>query len=292
MSLLRQFQRYPLPDLATYRRFVVDGQHVGWVKPVLARRLMTFADRFIGDDRQLTFHAALDGPTARSDAMASTLAVLREEGLVPGWRNELFPVNTGFGKPPLLVIERSAAPLFGIMAYGVNLNGFVGRGWEMKVWVARRAASKAVDPNMLDHIVGGGQPLGLTARENLIKECEEEAGIAELLASRAVPVGIVSLMFEAPHGLRIDIQFNFDLELPADFVPENADGEVAGFELIPVSELLHRLRSEESFMYDSAIVQIDFLIRHGFVGPEDPEFLQLVAGLRPSLPYDYLRATS
>jgi 8-oxo-dGTP pyrophosphatase MutT (NUDIX family) len=290
MSLLRQFRRHPAPNLRIYQRFTVAGRQVGWVKPDFARRLMAWPDRFVLDGADLAMHPNLANDEARSDAMAATLSTLREEGLVPGWRNEFYPVNTHFGELPLFVMERAAVPLFGVLAYGVNLNGFVGRGWGMKVWVARRAVTKAVDPNMLDHIVGGGQPLGLSPVENLIKECEEEAGIPAFLAADAVSVGIVTLMFEAVQGLRVDMQFNFDLELPADFEPQNRDGEVAGFELVPVSELIHRLRSEDSFMYDSAVVQIDFLIRHGFIGPEDPDYLSLTAGLRPSLPCYSLQA--
>lgn len=285
MSLMRQFQRYPAPDLSAARRFMVAGRHVGWVKPAIAEKLLAH-DGFVADAGTITMHPRLATPEARSEAMASLLAQWRAAGLVPGWRNELFPVNTGFGEKPLLTLERAAAPLFGILAYGVNVNGFVGRGWGMRVWVARRAETKAVDPGMLDLIVGGGQPHGLSVTENLVKECWEEAGIPAGLAATALPVGVVTLAFEAPHGLRIDLQFNFDLELPESFTPVNQDGEVAGFELIPVSELMHRLRSEDSFMYDSAVVNIDFLLRHGFIGPEDPSYLALIAAVRPALPYD------
>jgi hypothetical protein len=34
-----------------------------------------------------------------------------------------------------------------------------------------------------------------------------------------------------------------------------------------------------------ALVQLDFLIRHGFIGPEDPEFLDLIANLRQPIPW-------
>jgi 8-oxo-dGTP pyrophosphatase MutT (NUDIX family) len=292
MSLLRQFRRHAYPDFAGYRRFVVAGRHVGWVKPALADRLMAKKDVFVGDAHALCLHPNLSSAAARSAAMAEMLAALRAENLVPGWRDELYPVGTDFNEAPLLTLERAAAPLFGILAYGLNVNGFVGRGWGMKVWIARRAATKAVDPNMQDLMVGGGQPFGLSLADNLVKECWEEAGIAAPLAEQATPVGIVTLVFESSHGLRIDQQFNFDLELPESFTPQNQDGEVAGFELVPVSELLHRLRSTDDFMFDSAIVNIDFLIRHGFIGPEDPDYLALVAGLRPALPYDMLQVAA
>ncbi|WP_303979084.1 DUF4743 domain-containing protein [Dongia mobilis] len=292
MSLLRQYQRYPAPDLACYRKFVVAGRHVGWIKPALAAELAVRRDAFLSDERALIMNPALTDATVRSEAMAKVLAELRADGRVPGWRDELYPVNNRFGETPLLVMERAAAPLFGIMAYGVNLNGFVGRVWEMKVWVARRSPTKSVDPNMLDLIVGGGQPLDLTPAENLLKECREEAGIPESIAERARPVGLVTLMIEAGEGLRVGQQFNFDLDLPESFRPVNQDGEVAGFELIPVSELIHRLRSSDEFMYDIALVLIDFLIRHGFVGPEDVDYLPLTAGLRRPIPFDGMAVAS
>jgi 8-oxo-dGTP pyrophosphatase MutT (NUDIX family) len=285
MSLLRQYRRYATPDLTRYRRFVVAGRHVGWVKPALAQEVAGRGDAFrlIGNDLEML--PTLADADQRSSAMASVLNDLRKQGRVPGWRNELYPVNQAFGETPLLVMERAAAPLFGVVAYGVNLNGFVGRGWEMKIWVARRSPTKSVDPNMLDLLVGGGQPLGLTPSENLLKECQEEAGISADLAAQAQPVSIVTLLIEAAEGLRVGQQFNFDLELPESFRPQNQDGEVAGFDLIPVSELIHRLRSADEFMYDIALVLIDFLIRHGFVGPEERDYLPLIAGLRPRIPF-------
>lgn len=285
MSLLRQYQRYATPDLSRYRRFVVAGHHVGWVKPALAKELAERNDIFRLAGGDLEMQPSLADAQQRSAAMASVLDDLRAQGRVPGWRNELYPVNRSFGETPLLVMERAAAPLFGVIAYGVNLNGFVGRGWEMKIWVARRSPNKSVDPNMLDLVVGGGQPLGLTPSENLLKECQEEAGIPAGLAEQAQPVGIVTLLIEAGEGLRVGQQFNFDLELPESFRPENQDGEVAGFELVAVSELIHRLRSADEFMYDIALVLIDFLIRHGFVGPEERDYLPLIAGLRRPIPF-------
>ncbi len=285
MSFLRQYRRYAAPDLDAYCRFEVAGRHVGWIKPDLARELAGDPGIFVLADRTLGFAPFLETAAARSDAMAKVLADLREKGRVPGWRNELYPVTQTFGEDPLLVMERAAAPLFGVLAYGVNLNGFIGRGWEMKVWVARRAATKSVDPNMLDLVVGGGQPLGLTPGENLLKECQEEAGIPLALAEQAVPVGLITLLIESGEGLRVGQQFNFDLELPESFRPQNQDGEVAGFELIPVSELMHRLRSADEFMFDISLVLIDFLIRHGFIGPEEPDYLPLIAGLRRPIPF-------
>ncbi len=56
--------------------------------------------------------------------------------------------------------------------------------------------------------------------ENVVKECEEEASIPPELAARAKPVGAVSYTSLQPAGLKRDVLFCFDLELPVDFVPQ------------------------------------------------------------------------
>ena len=43
---------------------------------------------------------------------------------------------------------------------------------------------------MLDHIVAGAIPYGVSVLENVIKECEEEASIDRALASSARPAGM------------------------------------------------------------------------------------------------------
>lgn len=48
-------------------------------------------------------------------------------------------------------------------------------------------------PSSKDHIVAGGQPHGLSLYENVIKECEEEAGIPQHLVEAGLrPVGAIS----------------------------------------------------------------------------------------------------
>lgn len=47
---------------------------------------------------------------------AEALSDLREAGLIPGWRNEQYPVLESFCKEPYMLIERAAAVPFGIKA--------------------------------------------------------------------------------------------------------------------------------------------------------------------------------
>ena len=64
------------------------------------------------------------------------------------------------------------------------------------------------------------QPHGLSPAANVVKECWEEAGIPRDLAARAVPVGAVSYEALVAEGIKRDVLFCYDLELPGDFVPE------------------------------------------------------------------------
>jgi hypothetical protein len=155
----------------------------------------------------------------------------------------------------------------------------------MKVWIAKRAESKPVDPGMMDLIVGGGQPMGISPWNNLMKECQEEAGMPRETAEQAKSVGIITLLAVIKGHMRVGLQFNYDLELPESFRPRNTDGEVEEFILVPVSALIDRLKSADDFSYDVAVVLIDFLVRHGFVGPTDTDFLELIAELRRPIPW-------
>ena len=56
--------------------------------------------------------------------------------------------------------------------------------------------------------------------------------------------------------------------------------------LVPISDVMARLRMKEDFMYDIALAKIDLLIRHGLIGPEEPDYLALLAGLRRPIAFD------
>jgi hypothetical protein len=111
---------------------------------------------------------ALLGSAAQHDALTAAatgvLSALRSQGMFSGWRDELYPVSSAFDVQPALLLERAAAPYFGIRAYGVHINGYVCKGDGRKLlWVARRSRSKPTWPGLLDHIVAGGQVRGQRA---------------------------------------------------------------------------------------------------------------------------------
>lgn len=280
MSFLDRIDACAAFDPSSYVPFMVDGGEVGLIGHALAGELGVFPDVFCNANDCVLLNARLRDFDGRTNAVNDVLLALRAQGRFPGWRDEYFPVSRSFSAAPVFNMERACVARFGIRAYGVHLNGYVRKGGDLFMWVAKRSMSKYASPGKLDQIVAGGQPAGLSLRDNLIKECGEEAGIPEDLAAKAVGVSAVSYCFERAEGLRRDIEFIYDLELPPDFVPENTDGEVDGFELWPIQEVSQSVRTTEDFKFNCSLVAIDFLIRHGYIEPDHPDYGALIHGLR------------
>jgi 8-oxo-dGTP pyrophosphatase MutT (NUDIX family) len=219
----------------------------------------------------------------RTRAVEAVLQELVGRGVLSRLRGELYAVAPRRG-PAELLVDREAASWFGVRAYGQHVNGVVRRHGRLHMWVGRRAADKHNFPRKLDHIAAGGLPHGIGLRENLAKECWEEAAIPESRVRLAHPVGAVSYCHETRSGLKPDTIYCYDLQLPAGFQPRCMDGEVESFELLPIEEVQALVRDTDEFKANCSLVIIDFLIRHGRLGPETEHYLELVQGLHPQLP--------
>jgi len=134
----------------------------------------------------------------------------------------------------------------------------------------------------------------MTIQQNIIKECEEEAGLAPELAAKCQPAGMISYYSELPRGLSPEIQFVFDLELPHDFAPKAVDGEVGAFYHLTVEEVgaFYHLTVEEvmqkmltpEYKPNCALVLLDFFARRGIIRPDThPHYLDIMVGMRTDL---------
>jgi isopentenyldiphosphate isomerase len=279
MAFVDRIRECNTHDPAKFRAFHVAGWRVGAVRLDRVARLASFRDVFTVDDDAVTLRPDLATPEQRSAAIARVVASLEAAGEVRGRRDEFYPVAMQFGTEPLLQIERAAVPFFGVRAYGVHMTGFVRGAAGMSIWVPRRARGRHNFPGMLDNTVAGGQPVGIGLRANLVKECGEEAGIPPELAVQARGVGAISYCVEHSDGLKPDMQFCFDLELPAEFTPRNTDGEVESFMLWPVERVMAIVRDTQEFKFNCNLVLIDFFLRHGLIDCDDPDYVALVEGL-------------
>jgi len=263
-----------------YRPLIVCGQALGRVDHAFADALAQYPGVFdVGNDA-VVLSDRLATANDRTEAVASLLEQLRAQGMFPGWRGEHYPVSESFYAPPLLTVERATVPRFGTMGYGVHLNGYVRKDDTLHMWIGKRSMQKQTGPGKLDQIVAGGQPVGLSVRDNLMKECAEEAGMPPALAEMAVPVGTVSYLTERAEGLRHDVLFNYDVELPEAFEPVPTDGEVDAFYLWPIDDVMARIRETDDFKFNAAVVIIDFAIRHGCLHPDAPDYIAVTEAIR------------
>nr|CAG4643973.1 EOG090X06MA [Lepidurus arcticus] len=288
LKLAHNFNCFYLNDKVRHcKPFFVAGTQVGLVPSPVVEAMKKSPRVFeIGSDGAVFLHPnlGLASYEERSKQVDAVLRQWREQKAfitLKGWRDECFEVRDGFADPPLLKMERAATCLFGLRQYGVDINGYTHHpSLGFCVWLQKRSVTKPTWPGALDNMVGGGLSVGHSIIETALKEAAEEASIPEdLLKDRLKSVGSVSFYFESERGLFPNTEFVFDLELPPEFEPCNADGEVESFELVPVKEVMERILYPE-FKTTSCAVTLDFLIRHGFINSENepnlPELVELL----------------
>ncbi len=315
-SILKRIAACNVPPVAKLVDFVLpedvtSSSPLGLVNPSIVKPILDSSDHFtINESNQLTFKPSAVTVGDRNAALAQASARLRDVGLIKAWRDELSPFTSSFTdlvrqhaageKYSGLSIERGAAALFSARGYGVHVNGYTtDEDGTLKLWVARRAEDKGVCPKMLDHIVAGGIPASHPLpSDNVVKECEEEAGIDPKLAKKAVPSGVVTYngldgwctegREDRPgvkeQGFKRDVLFVYDLELPSSFTPIVVDGEVDSFQLMDIEEVLATFEEgrsvQDSYKANCYLVVADFLIRKGYIMPEMEGYCEIVAGLR------------
>lgn len=277
-SLLRHVEACNRFDPAGFCDFAISGDPIGRIRLEAADHLV---DRKLA--RRTGNGVAIQGGgfLAVSKRLAEIAEALAGVGLMADLRGEMTPVLRHWGAPPFAEIDRAGLPGLGLPAYGVHVNGIVRTSSGLHLWVGRRAWDRLVTPGKFDHLVAGGIPTGLSADETLVKEAQEEAGLAAEIARRAQPVGLVSYRLTVPEGLRNDVLFVYDLKVPQGTIPANVDGEVERFELWPIARVIDTVRETDDFKFNVNLVLIDFFIRHGILNPDtEPDYAALAQGLR------------
>ena len=217
----------------------LEGHRIGWLRPELAARLGVWPRVFRSTPEKVVLLDAKD--------LAPVVEELAREGFIPGWRNERYRIADLFD------IERAAARPFGLTTRAVHVNGISSDG---KMWLARRANTKPIDPGLLDNLVGGGIATGLSVEQTLVKEAWEEAGIPNELARTATRGGTIRVLREVPEGVQSELIESYDLALPAGFQPKNQDGEVSEFMLLPLAQI-----EQQELTFEATLVARDFLSR-------------------------------
>ena len=274
------------PPRCRYRPLTVDGVAAGWIDDVRANRLAEFRDVFDVAADRVAFVAGIDDRASRTAAMARVARALADDGLLTAWRDERYEVAREFGAKPWFELERAAARYFGVLTRAAHVNGLVRRSdGGMAMWIARRSDTKAIDPGMLDNLVGGGIAVGQSVASTVTKEAFEEAGIDASVAARAIDAGRVHICRQQPDGFQRETIFVHDLWLPEDFVPACRDGEAVEHRLVALHDtalLIANSERPDVVTADASLVILDCLLRHGVIAADAPLRRPLEALCTPS----------
>lgn len=273
MSFLDHFNHAHNADLQSWTPWFQGDALLGYVQDNFKERGLSFG-LWQESEQGLVIPSLFEGEL--NQLFARFAKDTYEEGLLWSWVGEPFPVKASVTDPTRFVMERTLTAPLGCLTFGVHLNGYVRTRNGIELWVAKRSQHKPTFPGKLDNMVGGGQPAGLSLFENLLKECFEEAGISETQASQSIATGTISYRHTDGRGLKRDILYCYDLELPDSFVPVCQDGEVESFERLPIDVVLSMIETTDAFKYNCNLVIIDFAIRHGILtGDNTPDYAEL-----------------
>ena len=198
--------------------------------------------------QRLDWDAADWNAAARSVALQSALLELRAQGHVRGWRNELFSFSADACDVPLFQVERAGFYFLGMRSDAVHVNGFSADG---ALWVARRSASKTVDPGLLDNLCAGGVAAGEQLLSCVTRELYEEAGIQLQPAHQLCCTGTVVVGRVRDGGWHEERMHVYNLLLQVHERPVNRDGEVQEFRALDAQTLAHLVQAQ-AFTPDAA----------------------------------------
>jgi isopentenyldiphosphate isomerase len=247
-QLAKQIQQ--LPPVGS-RPLTVSGKVAGWIT---AKACVAVAG--IGGVRIEDEAVHITGPASSrrplNDVLAQVASTLKAAGCLRGWRDELLDV---FGEGRRLgVIERAAVRPLGLLTKAVHLNAWSGDG---RLWVARRALTKTTDPGLWDTLVGGLAGAGETLENTLLRESNEEAGLAPADMQRRSPLRIILRMHRRlPEGYQVEDALASDCILADDAVPANQDGEVSEIRLLDPESVWQMMEAGE-FTHEAELVILE-----------------------------------
>jgi len=234
----------------------IAGGRCGWLAPRAQAALTAFAT--VHGDGVALGQGLTPGPELNA-FLHQVAWTLRTAGCLSGWRDELLDVVGAVGESQTSVgaIERAAARPLGLLTHAVHLNASTPDG---RIWIARRAQSKAVDPGLWDTLAGGLVSHGETPDAALLRESLEEAGLsAAMLAGRSPLHNLGRIARRVPEGYLVQNVLACHAVLDADAQPVNHDGEVMAFRAVTQTELWDMICAR-AFTREATLVLLNDLL--------------------------------
>lgn len=194
-----------------------------------------------------------EGGEGATLALNRLAQVLRADGRCGPWRNEQLAVHNPTGQV-IATVERGAVRVLGIPTLAVHLVGVAPDG---RLWVQQRAADKAMFPNRWDTLMGGMVSAGDSPDTALARETWEEAGLRLQELADLRHGGMFELSQPSDEGdgcgyIQERIHW-YVATVPDGVLPDNQDGEVQGFALLPADQV-QDWAGQERFTPEAALV--------------------------------------
>ncbi|KAB8237523.1 thiamine pyrophosphokinase-related protein [Aspergillus alliaceus] len=290
--------------LKNYHTFKIQGIDgvLGYIPTTLVQSISWPEEYWTVDtaQRELRMTPRSNTLSSRNNIIEDAIRRIAEQGspeILKGWRNERFPVYGPDGTV-VVEIERSASAQFGIVTSGVQMLCFVeDEGGSIHLWIGKRSEKKQTYPGMLDCTAAGALSVGESPRSAMVLEATDEASLdTEMIEKHMRSVGHISYFHVKSSTstgnktlstalLLPETEYLYELKLDQHTVPRPKDSEVEDFRLWSVDQVLDALKNG-MFKPNSAVVVIDFFIRHGIITPEtEAKYLEIIQRLHRRLPF-------
>lgn len=265
-DLLHLLQQIFHVDLSTWQTLYLCGKPLGHVNRHWQQQMQQDLGQLLSQDTQ-GLHLSGQDWLHCGDVLQNLGRDWCDLGLLSGWRNERFDVMDG--NEALFALERAIFRPLGLLSQAVHINGFCEHAKEPLMWIGKRSPYKAVDPDKLDNLVGGGVATGESLNQACAREGFEEAGLsAHFMTNMPVPRRLLSQRV-VKRGLHREWLAVYDLILPSGMQPENQDGEVASFHLMALPEIVTAMLAGQ-FMSDAMLVTLDGWLAKGWLDAKQP----------------------
>ncbi len=195
----------------------------------------------------------------RSNYFNSLALHLRQQGLLPYWRDE--QVNLWQGTQVFAHIERTATRPLGLLTQAIHMNAWTPEG---KLFLSLRAPTKQTDPNKWDTIAGGLLNSADTLEIGLERETYEEAGVPAKELTHRTPIrSILRVQRPLREGFQNEEVLTSDCILAPHVQPQNMDGEVSEIRTFSIEETLE-LMENNSITAEAMVVLLDSIERNVF----------------------------
>ena len=197
-------------------------------------------------------------PDAVTPALNLLAQALRAQGQCGPWRDEQLAVCNAHGER-LGTIERGAVRVLGIATRAVHLVGLAPDG---RTWGQKRSLTKPNNPGLWDTLMGGMVSAADSLPQALARETWEEAGLRVEALADVAHGGQV--LFSRPSregggaGFMVERIDWFRAQVPQGMEPDNQDGEVERFDLLPLEVVRERV-AQGAFTLEAGLVIAGFL---------------------------------